>query len=52
MVREFVERVFDGSARPLLVHLVEDKKLTPADLRRLARALEREAAAAEETKKR
>ncbi len=52
MVREFVERVFDGSARPLLVHLVEDRKLTPADLREVARALEREAAAAAEEKKR
>ena len=42
MVREFVERVFGGSARPLLVHLVEDRKLTPEDLREIARLLERE----------
>ncbi|HVF58395.1 MAG TPA: BlaI/MecI/CopY family transcriptional regulator [Thermoanaerobaculia bacterium] len=41
MVREFVERVFGGSARPLLVHLVEDRKLTPEDLREIARLLER-----------
>jgi len=25
MVREFLDRVFDGSAQPLLVHLVEDR---------------------------
>src|SRR5487761_2384933 len=33
MVREFVNRVFNGSAEPLLVHLVEDQHLTAADLR-------------------
>jgi BlaI family penicillinase repressor len=32
MVREFVNRVFDGSATPLLVHLVEDHKLSRKDL--------------------
>lgn len=32
MVREFVGRVFDGSARPLLVQLAEDRKLTEKDL--------------------
>ena len=32
MVREFVNRVFNGSADPLLVHLVEDKKLSGKDL--------------------
>ena len=40
MVREFVNRVFNGSAEPLLVHLVEDEKLTEkelADIVRLAR---------------
>jgi predicted transcriptional regulator len=40
MVREFVNRVFNGSAEPLLLHLVEDEKLTEkelADLIRLAR---------------
>src|SRR5215831_9884886 len=26
MVRDFVNRVFDGAAEPLVVHLVEDKK--------------------------
>jgi len=32
MVREFVNRVFNGSAEPLLVHLVEDRCLTEKDL--------------------
>src|SRR6202011_6187615 len=32
MVRGFVNRVFNGSAEPLLVHLVEDRHLTEKDL--------------------
>jgi predicted transcriptional regulator len=32
MVDEFVERVFSGSARPLLVHLVEDPNIPQEDL--------------------
>lgn len=32
MVREFVRRVFDGSPRPLLVHLVEDPEFRPEEL--------------------
>lgn len=32
MVREFVDRVFNGSAEPLLVHLVEDKRLSEKEL--------------------
>jgi BlaI family penicillinase repressor len=32
MVRDFVDRVFQGSTKPLLVHLVEDRRLTPEDL--------------------
>src|ERR1700686_4733222 len=31
MVKEFVNRVFDGSAGPLLVHLVEEHKLSRKD---------------------
>jgi len=27
-VRDFVNRVFNGSAKPLLVHLIEDRRLT------------------------
>ena len=36
MVREFVNRVFDGSASPLLVHLVEDHVLSKKDLEDIA----------------
>ena len=32
MVREFVDRVFNGSAEPLLLHLVEDRRLSEQDL--------------------
>jgi predicted transcriptional regulator len=37
MVREFVNRVFNGSAQPLLVHLVEEHKLTREELEEIAR---------------
>ncbi len=37
MVREFIQRVFNGSAEPLLVHLVEDEGLTAKDLAEIAR---------------
>ena len=36
MVREFVNRVFDGSAEPLLVHLVEEHRLSGKDLKDIA----------------
>jgi predicted transcriptional regulator len=36
MVRDFVNRVFNGSAEPLLVHLVEEHDLTPEDLEEIA----------------
>src|SRR5712692_5567588 len=39
MVRDFVDRVFQGSAKPLLVHLVEDKRLSRADLEEIRRML-------------
>lgn len=42
MVREFVDRVFDGSARPLLVHLVKEKGLTDRERRALQKLLDRE----------
>jgi BlaI family transcriptional regulator, penicillinase repressor len=32
MIDEFVGRVFDGSARTLLLHLVEDRKIDPKEL--------------------
>ncbi len=31
MVRDFLDRVFDGAAAPLLVHLAKDGKLSKAD---------------------
>ena len=37
MVRDFIDRVFNGSAEPLLVHLVEDHHLTQQDLEEIAR---------------
>ena len=41
MVREFLDRVFNGSAEPLLLHLVEDKRLTKKDLEEIARMIPR-----------
>ena len=37
MVQEFLTRVFDGSAQPLLAHLVEERDLSADDLQRLVR---------------
>ena len=36
MVREFVNRVFNGSAEPLLVHLVEEHNLSREELDEIA----------------
>jgi predicted transcriptional regulator len=41
MVRDFVDRVFQGAAKPLLVHLVEDERLSPNDLAEIRRLLEK-----------
>ena len=35
MVKEFVNRVFNGSTKPLLVHLVEDKGISADELAEL-----------------
>ena len=40
MVREFVKRVFGGSAQPLLVHLVDEHDLSPEVLDALARRIQ------------
>jgi BlaI family penicillinase repressor len=40
MVRDFVKRVFGGSAQPLLVHLVDEHELSPEELDALARRIE------------
>jgi predicted transcriptional regulator len=37
MVKDFVNRVFNGSAEPLLVHLVEEHGLSEKDLEEIAR---------------
>jgi len=37
MVREFVNRVFNGSAEPLLVHLVDQHDLSSEELAEIAR---------------
>src|SRR3989449_8040461 len=39
MVREFVDRVFNGSAEPLLLHLVEDRRVSEQDLEEIRRML-------------
>ena len=39
MVREFVDRVFNGAAEPLVAHLVEDRKLSEKDLREITRMI-------------
>lgn len=39
MVREFVDRVFNGSAEPLLVHLIEDRKLSSKELDEITRMI-------------
>jgi predicted transcriptional regulator len=39
MVRDFVTRVFNGSGRPLVLHLLEEEHLSEADLRDIARMM-------------
>ena len=41
MVREFLDRVFNGSAEPLLVHLLEDRRISQKELREIARLVRR-----------
>src|SRR5258708_17847922 len=43
MLREFVDRVFNGSAEPLLLHLVEDHRLSEQDLEEIRRMLREKA---------
>jgi BlaI family transcriptional regulator, penicillinase repressor len=40
LVRDFVERVFEGSAQPLLLHLVKHEKMSPAERKELRRLIE------------
>jgi BlaI family penicillinase repressor len=39
MVREFVDRVFNGAAEPLLMHLVEDRRVSEKDLDEIRKLL-------------
>ena len=43
MVRDFVNRVFNGSAEPLLVHLVEDQHLDAKDLEEIRKTIRKDA---------
>jgi predicted transcriptional regulator len=40
MVREFVDRVFNGAAEPLLVELIKDRRLSKKELEKLVRTVE------------
>jgi BlaI family transcriptional regulator, penicillinase repressor len=39
MVRDFVDRVFNGSAGPLVLHLLEDDHLSESDLKDITRMM-------------
>ena len=39
MVRDFINRVFNGATEPLLVHLVEEHDLSPEELEEIARLM-------------
>ncbi len=39
MVNDFVSRVFDGSAKPLMMHLIENQKLPAEELEEIAKLL-------------
>ena len=40
LVREFVDRVFDGASRSLLAHLVAERRLTEEDRKSLKRLID------------
>lgn len=40
MIREFIDRVFNGSAEPLLVHLVKSHRIREKDLQKIVRMVE------------
>jgi len=42
MLRDFVDRVFDGASDSLLLHLAKDNKLTPKQKRLITKLLEEE----------
>lgn len=40
-VDSLIQRVFSGATQPLLIHFVENKKLTPEEIRELRQLLDR-----------
>jgi len=40
MIREFIDRVFNGSAEPLLVHLVKSRRIREKDFEKVVRMIE------------
>jgi BlaI family transcriptional regulator, penicillinase repressor len=40
MVQEFLDRVFNGAAQPLLLNLVQERKLSKDDLEEISRVIE------------
>ncbi|MBL8241865.1 MAG: BlaI/MecI/CopY family transcriptional regulator [Bryobacterales bacterium] len=41
MVSEFLQRVFDGAAKPLLLHLVENKEVSAKEMEEIAAILKK-----------
>ena len=41
LLKDFMNRVFDGSARPLLVHLADDGQLTKEDVEELRQLIKK-----------
>ena len=39
MVREFVDRVFNGAGQPLVVHMLEDDQISESELREITKML-------------
>jgi predicted transcriptional regulator len=48
MVKDFVNRVFDGAAQPLLLHLATSEALTPKERTELRRLIEKTPAGKDE----
>ena len=42
MVQDFVDRVFDGAARPLVLSLLQERKLSREDLEEISRLIDEE----------
>lgn len=40
MLQDFVDRVFDGAARPLVLSLIRERKLSKADLEAVSRMID------------